>query len=143
GCLIDGEVWVPYSGIYYGQEPIFDSIKVVYNTTRANPPRIMITLVKRFSNECDTVDQIIHISTVKAVTGEIRPITKSYGCFTDNSRGGSCESDLSSASLIQVLHVNPHSKTVSGKFAFNAVNWLGDTLGITEGRFDSKYQDDY
>lgn len=143
GCLIDGKVWVPYAGIYYGQDPISDSIRVIYNTTRANPPRIVITLVKSFSNECDTVDQRINIATVKAVTGEIREITNSYGCFTDNAKGGSCERDLSSESFIQIIHVNTNSKTISGKFAFNAVNWRGDTIRITEGRFDTKYQDDY
>lgn len=143
GCMLDDEVWVPYAGIYYGHDPIFDSIQVIYNTKDVNPPRIVITLVKRFSNECDTIDQMINIGTVKAETGVVRPIANSYGCFTDNAKGGPCERDLTSESFIQILHVNTSSKTISGKFAFNAVNWLGDTLRITDGRFDSKYQDYY
>lgn len=143
GCLLDGKVWVPYSGTYYGQDPTLDSIKVVYNTTDANPPRILLNFVKRFSNNCDTVAQSIYITAIKSKTGEIRPIANSYGCFYDAARGGLCDRDLSTESYIQILNVNTNSKTISGKFAFNAVNWRGDTIRITEGRFDTKYQDDY
>lgn len=143
GCLLDGEVWVPYSGIYYGHDPTLDSIKVVYNTTNANPPRVLLHLVKRFSNECDTVAQSIYISAIKVETGEKTPIANSYVCFYDAARGGLCERDLDTESYIQVLNLNKNSKTISGRFAFNAVNWRGDTIRITEGRFDTRYQDDY
>src|SRR5690606_21720065 len=108
--MVNGEVWDTHEGIYHEHDSICETIQMIYNTTDVIRLRIVITLVKKFSNECDTVSQRINIGTVQAVTGEIKQIRNSYGCFTDNAKGGSCEIDLSSERFIQILHVNTNSK---------------------------------
>jgi len=136
GCIVNGELWIPnvdapFSSLHY--ELNYDDSNGGFNL---NAGRI---------NNSQNIDEIIFIKSTILDTG-IYHINSPPGddiVFMDFELGGvDCvefKSHWEKETHIEIVYLDKAERIISGRFEYLAHNLCGDTLEITDGRFDLKY----
>jgi len=151
GCLVDGELLVPYprkaikdnfGGLYYsgvwgenhGSLEMFAAMDGIQGRERNV---INLNLFRRvfdvgeyllFTDSAIPNSQFIANETRLFIRDEAgKTVFESYRVPNPNS------------GLINILRLDTINYIISGTFYFDAVNKEGDTIKVTDGRFDLKY----
>ncbi|MFM2393976.1 MAG: hypothetical protein RLZZ546_1958 [Bacteroidota bacterium] len=134
GCKVNGQIWVPFvenPGLFH--QKLEETIE---------PPGIGIqAILHRNNNE---IWQNIYIDCVAVDTGsyQIPPPPFDGRVFINSTLTSSCSRYKVDTinSLIKILKLDFSQRIISGTFSYkDVVNDCGDTLQITEGRFDLRY----
>ena len=132
GFLLDGKVWVPYQenpGLFT------PSLNAVFDNT-SNKISIEARL-KRKGQNSSSIGIIVHLSQ----TGEFRIPLQGKIDFLDDSFFNCNEYNcISNDGLLLITTFDKNVRIISGTFNLNEmVNSCGDTIRITDGRFDLKF----
>ncbi len=132
GFLLNGKVWVPYQ----------DKPGIFTPTLEAWIDGKHLRISARLKRSGQTQYQAFSV-TIYPIDIGIHRITGSGYVFTDQFKVGlgcnyfKCKPE---GTEIDIIHFDETKRIVSGTFYFkNAINECGDTLQITEGRFDVRY----
>ena len=134
GCLVNNNVWLPNSGMTHFYADY--SNKVFYiGASYANPNDITdsgshVSIRGNFINSIGTYNLRKLSADSDSVIGHnvyYCKNTKFYWIIGDSG-------------YFEFTRLDTNNVTMSGRFAFNAVSSYGDTVKITQGRFDIKYK---
>lgn len=135
GFLLDGKVWVPYQenpGLF---TPTLEAV-LDRNTFR------MVARQKRKNQQSYQSSSLI-INNINIGKFQIPPPPFSGYIFTDQNKEGygcnyfKCNPEDTE---INIINFDREIRIVSGTFFYkNATNSCGDTIQITDGRFDVRY----
>jgi len=134
GCKVDGEVWVPHVDWGVIQTPLdFGEMTVVHHE---DENRFYIRVDRRPNGDCDSTDQVIHLSITVDILGE-STINYSTGFSDWNINKWNYRLDTTSNHSLIIHRFNLEDRVVSGSFDFNFVNTHdGEIRTVTDGRFD-------
>ena len=133
GCLVNGEVWRPYT------ESIWESsLNVKHDKGWVNCDQLFIGANRKFSSDFNQ-EIIINVWCPKL---GINNITPGKGVFLDFFVEPPCgyryRVDTLSPYTINITKLDTINNIASGTFEFTVINnECQDTLRITEGRFDA------
>lgn len=142
GCLVNGRAFIPKTkGLLTGGGG-GAPIQSQYMLISANGTVFYIAARRDIDNgSADGVD--VSTDSLKISEGEILPLTKS---FTPGRAAGfyginltSYQTNTNATGQLTITHLDTIKQIVSGTFYFNAVSKVGDTVRITNGRFDVHY----
>jgi hypothetical protein len=146
GCLVNGKVFLP-KGSSLG--PILSSYyQYIYSPS---PQGYVFQVAARDnSHEDDRFSVVLLVDSIKLVSPTIIPLKKSI----KGNGGGAYYSSIFNGTAfltkdffttnqtngeLTITKFDTNTQIVSGTFWFDAVNSNGDTIKVTEGRFDMKY----
>ena len=144
GCLVDGKVFMP-KGL--GLSP---TLTCYYQYIYYPSPTGYVFQIKAKNTNSPSIFQSINIlvDSLKLIDGKTYILEES---IKGHSRGNYVKSRTDNTSYENYLTFHPNSgqliitkfdeinQIVSGTFWFNAVNSNGDTVRVTDGRFDMRY----
>ncbi len=130
GCLINGMVWLPKGGgsfEQFGADYLKGSLYIFAHNVDSDD---FISL--RFDNSIyDTGLFLLKNANLKRGIFYVKNIHSSNIEYT---------ADSNTNSYFKLTRLDSNNVILSGSFAFNAINGSGDTVKITQGRFDIKYK---
>ena len=135
GCLVNGEVLIP-SG-------------------RANETKLRCQYAKRqgvytfglsfHDKEQEFIKSILlRTENIKLEQGQsYKFLERSHTCWGEYSiEAGlidSFETDSNHSGILSITHIDEEQRIISGTFSFTAINDQGETIEVTDGRFDMHY----
>lgn len=137
GCLVNGAAFVP-KNISIVRGPV---LRCEYSLTAQGYVFYITSAVDAGNGLSNAID--IRTDSLKISEGETLSLTKK---FTPGlaAAGYSDQSDYNTnanaTGQLTVTHLDTLNKIVSATFHFNAVSVAGDTVKITNGRFDVQYK---
>jgi len=135
GFLLDGKVWVPYQ----------DNPGIFTPKLEAHLDNMHLRITARLKKSKDQPFQTFGITIYPIALGihQILPPPAPGSVFSDqNKEGWGCNEFICKPedTEINIINFDENNRIVSGTFFFkNAVNICGDTVQITDGRFDVKF----
>jgi hypothetical protein len=145
GCLVNGQVFKPGGASLSG-----GSLSSNYQFLGAGPEDFHFRLAAINRNNSSGVSHSVGLFTdsIRIIEGIEYPLKKAgsnggyaiYGFATSNPIffDDYATTDLVSG-LIKIKKFDSVNQIISGTFWFNAMNENGDTIKITDGRFDVRY----
>lgn len=127
-CLVKGAVWVADTRPLSGRDKIFCSFQDTY---------LLIKATRQNGEEIDHIDITVDGSE-SIVAGRSYRISECM-VFDDREEGLLIYEKLVGESAITITLINFDRRFIAGTFAFNAVNDSGDTVRVTDGRFDVRF----
>jgi len=150
GCLVDGELLVPYPRKLIKDKFVFDYSGVLDGTlqvggtmegeTGYESKSVSLYLLSRVVDEGEYV--LYTDSTTYNSSGFPNIIDNVRVRITDESGNATFNSwrvPNPDCGRLNVLRLDTLSRIIAGTFYFDAVNKEGDTIKVTDGRFDLKY----
>jgi len=136
GCLVDGAAFVPESSGFFSGPPF----KAEYGST----PQLAVFSIAG-SRKGDGIIANVSIATDSLKIGEGETLLlsgyntpgKASGAYAYNSTAYQTNANVTGA--LTITRLDTINLIVSGTFYFNAVSKGGDTVRITNGRFDTHY----
>ncbi|MEQ8704857.1 MAG: hypothetical protein RIC19_13100 [Phaeodactylibacter sp.] len=138
GCLVNGEVWRPKGGPYFGLDA---QLSFSYHEPSGG---FYLRARKRELNDSFELEQTITISSVFHTQSDSSTVRQAH--FFDDAI---CESgdvlnpmyaDTSLGFEFQIIYLDESQNIISGIFDFEFVKEnCQDTIRVTDGRFDIKY----
>ncbi len=137
GFLLDGEVWIPKDDLSTNPN------KNIFHTISYDAPSGGLLLLVENIDTTNLWEHKMYIIAQFFEVGDytIPPPPHSGRVFIDNDLG-TCREYLSnwdSETAITILKLDKTERIISGTFDYTAHNDCGDTIRITEGRFDYEY----
>ncbi|HMQ50229.1 MAG TPA: hypothetical protein PKA00_22630 [Saprospiraceae bacterium] len=139
GCLVNGEVWLPLGGPYFG---LGSQFRYSYHEPTGS---LDIGCSRRIKNE-NGLDSVRQLMTIN---GKVFQDSINLGLFQDSLNCNSLttawtgEPFLLIGSLpwhLDIHHLDTEKNIIAGTFSFSvAKEDCPDTIHITEGRFDIHY----
>jgi len=136
GCLVNGAAFVP-KNISIVQGPV---LRCNYGKTEHGYAFYITSAVDAGNGMANAID--IRTDSLKISEGENLSLTKSFtpglasGGYSDQS---DYSTNANTTGQLTITHLDTIKQIVSGAFHFNAVGTGGDTVKITNGRFDVHY----
>jgi len=152
GCLVEGELLVPYPrklikdnfvksfGINEDLEGFLEVGATMEGETGYESRSVGINLLNRVFDEGEYV--LYTDSTTYNSSGYPNSINNVRVRITDksgNSTFNSWRVPNPDCGRLNVLRLDTLSRIIAGTFYFDAINKEGDTIKVTDGRFDLKY----
>ncbi len=144
GCLINGHPWIPKIG-KVGEDNNFHTIQIdfryITDPKYVNIPRFRFWAVKNFQNPCDTAFSLMGFTNVNVHKGETYLINNDYplNSHYGESIGGDHALIRDGKSYLTIDYLDTTNYIISGRFGMNLKDYKGDTVKITDGRFDVIY----
>lgn len=132
GCLINGEVWVPE----------FDKYRMYEEKVHAEYGKEYFVVMGTRIIESDSVYEIVKIQLNKDIssTGVYKInewwIDKTSGDYENFMTGLEYETKGENNGELHITKFDRENFIIAGTFWFTAVNQFGDTVKVTDGRFD-------
>ena len=145
GCLIDGKIFIPKKGSFTGTPPL---ISYYQHLTPGDSGYVFSISAADLSISDNVKGITVGAGGLKIYQGQSIVLTsgdkigEGRGQYTGESRYTQDYYYTNNNGLTGILHIKMFDEAlqiVSGTFYFNATNSLGDTVRVTEGRFDLKY----
>ncbi|HZY37199.1 MAG TPA: DUF6252 family protein [Mucilaginibacter sp.] len=136
GCLVDGAAFVP-KNISIVRGPV---LRCEYSLTAQGYVFYITSAVDAGNGMANAID--IRTDSLKISEGETLSLTKSFtpglaaAGYGDQSN---YTTNANATGQLNITHLDTLNQIVSGTFHFNAVSKGGDTVKITNGRFDVHY----
>ncbi len=137
GFLLDGEVWIPKDDLST------NPLKNIFHTITYDEPS------GTFSLQIENIDTIMnwdHLTRIACGFSEegsykMPPPPFDGRVLIDHDLGPCLKyySNWETESQIEILKLDKSERIVAGLFEYTVHNDCGDTIQITEGRFDMKY----
>jgi len=153
GCLVDGELLVPYPIKLIGKDNFVKSFGInedlegflqvgatMKGETGYESRSVSLNLLSRVFDEGEYV--LYTDSTTYNSSGFPNNIDYVRVRITDESGNATFDSwrvPNPDCGRLNVLRLDTLSRIIAGTFYFDAVNKEGDTIKVTDGRFDLKY----
>ncbi len=141
GCLVNGDAFVPKNGGLFSGPPI----KCQYGFSEHG---YIFSIGGGSEDKYGSISSVaISTDSLSISEGETLPLTKSFTpgmAFADYAGGNSVSvssytTNAYAIGQLTITHLDSINLIVSGTFQFNAVDKSGDTVRITNGRFDVHY----
>ncbi len=137
GCLVDGAALVPESSGFFSGPP--------FKSEYASTPQLAVFWIagSRKSDDGSVANVSIVTDSLKISEGETLLLSgyntpgKASGAYAYNSTAYQTNANVTGA--LTITRLDTINLIVSGTFHFNAVSKGGDTVRITNGRFDTHY----
>lgn len=132
GCLVNGEVWVPE----------FDKYQMYTQRVHAEYGKEFFHIQGNKIIEKDTIYESVIIEFNKDITSTgIYPIGELWsdsttGRFLRINKGVNYKTKQKNSGELHITKFDRENFIISGTFWFTAVNQFGDTVKVTDGRFD-------
>jgi hypothetical protein len=139
GCLVNGQAFTPNGNVFSGPEIQCNYIHTAggYHLTVAADNKINSNLIKGVLVGTDSlaITQGQTYSLKSFVAGNAMAWYKIFYQIGEDDY----ETTNSVLGQLTITKFDPTKEIVSGTFYFNAVNVSGDTVKVTDGRFDMQY----
>lgn len=142
GCKINGKKWVPNGGgLFSGLEPVSGGF---LQMTGADGKKYVGINIRAYSDDGQRVQLLInsrlpstYLLNQDTPTRPAALTTADYGYYKSAS-GETFTTSAKYTGAIIINRADTVNRIVSGQFYFTAVSGKGETVNITEGRFDVK-----
>lgn len=137
GCLVNGEVWVPKPSI----NPAIHKLSYEY---LKKEEYFQISATRFFNNNGIGVRQLITITINEGMTTTGNYILdspdKRKAKYVDLESGCRHLTDMTQTGTLEITKLDTVNHIIAGTFEFTVWTEGCDTIRVTDGRFDIKYQ---
>jgi len=138
GCLVNGQAFVPGGSLFSGSH---EQCNYIY--TNGGYYFTILTTNQDYNNDVKQV--VVETDSLAISEGEILPLKlfsagnadASYSIIANNINR--YETNNSTAGQLIITKFDQSNQIVSGTFYFNSIGVAGDTVKVTDGRFDMLY----
>lgn len=146
GCYINGVPWVAEIAPYV-LDPTLHTIEAEYDESDYGSENgSFLSLKGRRTNDSTSGFMYLNLRPVAGIgyISHYEALTFDIGAYIINTNNGqptgtlAFELDTLFSYNISITHINTEKNTISGMFSFTGTS-LTDTIRVTDGRFDVKY----